>query len=754
MSKADTASEFIESLPIFISEAAEQLEAMEALLLEIEESPSDTELLNSLFRCAHTVKGSAGLFGLNRVVEFTHHVETLLDKMREGHIVFTPAIGTLLLECNDQIKYLVGLGFDEESVITSQQDHRQGLVSQLKALTSAPSDVEKPRPDPLAVEAGPPEKLWTISAQFGPETFRSGMDPLSVCQYLQTMGTQVSVQWNTDAVPALNELVHDTCYTSFVLELQSAVKRPELEDAFSFVEDDCKYQITERETQHTQLKRSIEDFPEVPRLGDMLVSIGALTRSEVDDALESQAQGGSDAHHKSKLGALLVEQTRVNPDLVNVALGKQQKIRDKQTGDEGRFIRVQADRLDTVINLLGELVIAGAGTGAALGSFENKDETSVETLVETLTEFNQNMNRLIEEIRNSTLALRMVPIGDTFTRFKRVVRDTASSLGKEVDFVIAGGETELDKSMVEKIADPLMHLVRNSLDHGLEPPQERVDKGKSQTGHLQLSARHEAGAILIRIEDDGRGINRDRVLQRAWDKGLVERGVTPSDDAINMLIFEPGFSTAEQVTNLSGRGVGMDVVRSNIEALRGTLKLESDPGRGLRVDIRLPLTLAIIDGFLVGVGESKYVLPLESVVEVIESGRDTATFDASGRHCVELREAVLPVVRLSDLYDIEPDPESRGSIVVVQSSVGLYGVEVDTLYGQHQTVIKPLGQLFKTLRGISGSAILGSGVVALIIDVTTLGQLTAGQAHSATQSPAGVRQIRNLEPQSTLGEPA
>jgi len=319
-----------------------------------------------------------------------------------------------------------------------------------------------------------------------------------------------------------------------------------------------------------------------------------------------------------------------------------------------------------------------------------------------------------------------VPVGETFNRFRRVVRDTASSLGKEVNFEIVGGEAELDKSMVEKIADPLMHLVRNSLDHGLETPQERTASGKTAAGRLTLSAKHETGAILIRIEDDGRGINRERVLQRAWNKGLVEQGVTPSDDVINMLIFEPGFSTAEQVTNLSGRGVGMDVVRRNIEALRGSLRLNNSPGKGLQVDIRLPLTLAIIDGFMVGVGKSKFVLPLESVVEVIEAADKDTKVDSGGRHCMELRGQVLPVVRLRSLYAVESSLPERVSVVVVQTTRGKYGIEVEVLMGQQQTVIKPLGRLFKTLRGISGSSILGSGEVALILDVGSLGDLVTG----------------------------
>jgi two-component system chemotaxis sensor kinase CheA len=472
------------------------------------------------------------------------------------------------------------------------------------------------------------------------------------------------------------------------------------------------------------MARAIEEMPETPRLGDMLVQVGAVSQDKLDQVLSTQQQSRAmPAVGKPKIGDLLESQAGVAPEVVAAALGKQQKIRENAPSEE-RYIRVQADRLDAVINLLGELVIAGAG--ATLLARETHDAGLIEA--------NLYMNGLIEEIRNGTLGLRMVPVGETFSRFRRVVRDTASSLGKEVNFEIVGGDAELDKSMVEKIADPLMHLVRNSLDHGLEPPQERIAAGKPPSGKLILSAQHETGAILIRIEDDGRGINRERVLQRAWNRGLVEQGVIPSDDAINMLIFEPGFSTAEQVTNLSGRGVGMDVVRRNIEALRGSLRLSSNPGKGLQVDIRLPLTLAIIDGFLVGVGKSKFVLPLEAVVEVIEAGSDKVKVDKTGRHCLELRGAVLPVVRLRTLYSVESSHADRVSVVVVHSTRGQYGIEVEVLLGQQQTVIKPLGRLFKTLRGISGSSILGSGEVALILDVNSLGALVTG-AETASASP-------------------
>ena len=726
-SSIDSDQDFIAAaMPAFISEAGEQIEAIEMLLLELEEQPNNRELLDSLFRCAHTVKGSAGIFGLNRVVEFTHHVETLLDKMRDGHIALTPDISSLLLKCNDQIKFLVDTATDEGADTAELKEQRADLVTQLQTLTEGATSTSdgssaSAQQTFASADVAPQDaalRTWSISARFGSDTFRNGMDPLSIARYLGTLGHVISMRCGSDTVPTLLNLDPESCYISFFMDLATVKGREDIEGAFSFAADDCELAVVAPETPGQKLARAIDAMPETPRLGEMLVQVGAVTQDKLDQVLSSQQKTAGMPHvAQTKIGDLLETQAGVPPEAVAAALGKQQKIRDNAPSED-RYIRVQADRLDAVINLLGELVIAGAGATMLAREARNT----------SLTEANLHMNSLIEEIRNGTLGLRMVPVGETFNRFRRVVRDTASSLGKEVNFEIVGGDAELDKSMVEKIADPLMHLVRNSLDHGLETPQERTASGKPAAGKLTLSAKHETGAILIRIEDDGRGINRDRVLQRAWNKGLVEQGVTPSDDAINMLIFEPGFSTAEQVTNLSGRGVGMDVVRRNIEALRGSLRLNSNPGKGLQVDIRLPLTLAIIDGFMVSVGKSKFVLPLESVVEVIEAADRDTKVDAAGRHCLELRGQVLPVVRLRSLYSVESTLPERVSVVVVSSTRGQYGIEVEVLMGQQQTVIKPLGRLFKTLRGISGSSILGSGEVALILDVGSLGELVTGQA--------------------------
>lgn len=713
-----------EALPAFLSEAEEQVQTLEALLLQLEDQPGDAELLNALFRCAHTVKGSAGLFGLDAVVAFTHHVETLLQRLREGQVALTPALSTLLLRCNDQIRALVAEAAGQADTDPAAHDARRAERATLVAALQAAAGVA-PGPEPsTAPDAGAPSaaalRPWHVSVAFGTEVFRNGMDPLTVLNYVRSLGEMPHLVCDVDGVPALDHLDPESCHLGFLFSLLTEASRAQIEDAFSFVREDCQLHVLSPGATTAQFADLIDAMPGNPRLGEILVAAGAISPAQLQQGLRSQ-QAAAAQGEPALLGALLTEQTGLAPQVVDAALRKQREQRRAEPAapaaatEDQRFIRVQAHRLDAVINLLGELVIAGAG--AELLARQSGQRP--------LMEANGQISRLIEEIRNGTLQLRMVPIGETFARFRRVVRDTAAELGKQVQLDIVGGDTELDKSVVERIADPLMHLVRNGLDHGLETPEEREAAGKPAQGRLTLSAHHEAGSIVIRITDDGRGIHRRKVLARAWERGLVEPGVVPDDDAILRLIFEPGFSTAAAVTNLSGRGVGMDVVRSNIEALRGSVLLESVEGQGASIEIRLPLTLAIIDGFLVGVGSSRFIFPLDAVVEVIEGRADDAVLGERGRGIVELRGQALPVVSLRRLYGIDGPPAARGSIVVLKAGHNRYGVLVDALLGQHQTVIKPLGRLLRSLRGMAGSSILGNGDVALIFDVAALGQLAA-----------------------------
>ncbi len=705
-----------EALPAFIGEAREQIASLEQLLLQLEDAPGDRELLDALFRCAHTVKGSAGIFGLERIVEFMHHVETLLDGLRAGRIALDPSLNTLLLECNDHaLRLIEAAGGGEDA---AGDDRRDVLVAQLRAAIAA---APVPVPTPAAArgtatgEAGNEAARsgrWHISVRFGPDTFRNGMDPAAILAYLGKLGSVAAIRCDVDAVPALDSLDPETCHMGFEVAFDSAASRDEIEEAFSFVREDARLHLIEPGADPQVLIDLIDSMPDTPRLGEILVAVGAISRAQLDEGLAEQRRSAGSGAEVPRLGDLLHEHAGVARPVIEAASDKQQlqRRRDGPVAEEPRLIRVQADRLDAVINLVGELVIASAGASLLAG------QNGPAALIEA----NAHIGRLVEDIRNGALQLRMVPIGETFARFRRVVRDTAAQLGKDVVLDISGGDTELDKSMVERIADPLMHLVRNALDHGLETPADRLAAGKPGQGRLTLSACHESGAVLIRIRDDGRGIRRRKVLERAWERGLLENGVVPADDAVLKLIFEPGFSTAEQVTNLSGRGVGMDVVRRNIEALRGTVSITSVEGEGSTIDIRLPLTLAIIDGFLVGVDASRFILPLESVVEVIENRGLSGDIDEQGLGCMELRGRVLPVVNLRAVFGFEGRLPPRGSVVVVRCGAGSFGILVDQLLGQHQTVIKPLSRIFRGLRGVSGSSILGNGDVALILEVNTL----------------------------------
>ena len=669
MSAADLTDDLVaQLLPAFISEANEQVAAIEDLLLQLEGDPGNRELLGALFRCAHTVKGSAGMFGLDRVVGFTHHVESLLDLLREGELTLTPEIGTLLLKSNDVIRELVAAAQEPDTAEAAQA--RDALVQRLRAAAGAAASAAAsatPTASPVPVPAAG-ERHFHIDVRFGTDTFRHGMDPMAILRYVGGLGRLDGLSFDRDQVPPLASLDPESCHLAYRFDLHSAGGPEQIDHAFAFVRDDCELQVSEQRLQPPQVAQDAA-LPAVPL---------------------PQAAAAAAPARPREAGA--------------------------GVADDGGFIRVHANRLDEVINLLGELVVAGAGASML----------ARQTRQRSLIEANQQITRLIEGIRNSTLKLRMVPIGETFARFRRVVRDTAAELGKDVALELVGGDTELDKAVVERIADPLMHLVRNALDHGLETPEQRLAAGKPAQGRLTLSACHESGSILIRIVDDGRGIQRDKVLQRAWQRGLLEQGVVPPDDEIVNLIFAPGFSTAETVTKLSGRGVGMDVVRSNIEQLRGSVVIGSEPGQGSCIEIRLPLTLAIIDGFLVGVGASRFIFPLDAVVEVIAGNAGQAALDAQGRGCVDLRGQLLPVVDLRRLYALDAAAVDRGSVVVVRSGARRFGVLVDSLLGQHQTVIKPLGRLLGSLRGISGSSILGTGEVALIVDIDALGQLASG----------------------------
>jgi len=588
----------------------------------------------------------------------------------------------LLLSSRDQMEALLG---DVNSPTGDPELHKvsQSLSAELRALLGAPVEAA---PHDTSAEpangASGSERLWRVWVQFGNDAMRNGLDPASFLRYMATQGHVRSVKLLTSSVPELQALDAEDCHLGFEVEYETASEREAIVSVFDFAMDDCELQV--------ELLSSTDAQATDLATGTSEAGVVHLQDGQVDNAAD------------------LVQEAQ--PAERRAGNGDRRKSGRDRRSDETRFVRVQADKLDSLIDLVGELVIASSG--AQLVAQQEGSSTFAEAALRIRT--------LVESARDGALALRMVPIGETFARFHRVVRDVSKQLGKQVDLQITGADTELDKSMVEVIADPLMHLVRNSLDHGLETTQERIAAGKPERGVIALHAYHEGGQVMIEVTDDGRGLNRDRILKKAIERGLVRTDQVLSDHEIDQLICAPGFSTADQVTDISGRGVGMDVVKRSIESLRGQMQLASEWGRGTTTQIRLPLTLAIIDGFLTSVGGTYYVLPMEIVSECIDVPPECGQSPGIGVGYFNLRGEVLPYFDIALLHNAPPALHGRRSLVVARDGNTRIGLIVDKLHGEYQTVIKPLSSLFRHLRAIAGSTILGSGDVALVLDVPAL----------------------------------
>ncbi|GCL63650.1 chemotaxis protein CheA [Pseudaquabacterium pictum] len=703
----------------FLDEAADMLQQFEQALLVMETDPADAENLNAAFRAAHTIKGTAGLFGCDAVVLFTHEVETLLEGLRSGTLAVTEAISAALLEGLDQMAALLD---EVRSGDTSPAvaERSQVLGARLRQLYGAPAAPVAAAAAVKPAAAAPASAgAWHLSLRFGPDALRNGLDPLAFIRYLGSLGSITGCAVVAD-VPALTDLDAETCHLGFELGLQSGASADEIAQVFEFAAEDCSVQILPPGADGSAFEQLLDlrcqgDGAATESLLALWAALG-VGMGTVQTEAEAPAEAGA-----APAGP-------ATPAPAAPPAPERRSGRDRRGPAEARFVKVRADKLDHLIDLIGELVIAGSGAQMVA----NQEGSAV------FLEATQRVSELVQATRDGALALRMVPVGETFSRFQRVVRDTSKQLGKEIEFVVTGGDTELDKSMVELIADPLMHLVRNSLDHGIELPVEREAAGKPATGRLGIDACHEGGSIVITVSDDGRGLRRERILAKAIERGLLPEGATPSDSEVWQLIFAPGFSTADKVTDLSGRGVGMDVVKRNIEALRGQIALSSTEGQGTRTQIRLPLTLAMIDGFLTLVGGVHYVLPLSVVSECIAVPPECEA--APGRTCgtFDLRGEVLPYIDLALFYgsvataagDAEPQ---RRSLVVVRDGAVRVGLVVDRLLGEHQTVIKPLAGIFRHLQALAGSTILGSGDVALVLDMQGL-MAGALQAQQPTRS--------------------
>lgn len=671
-------SEFYE---VFFEECIEGLAVMESGLLNLDAGAADVEEINTIFRAAHSIKGGSATFDFKEIALFTHVMETLLDEMRSGTRVVTVPSVNLLLESVDCLREMIDATQAEKSVDSPRVAELQKKLEVMLAEDASASAGE----DGEAATCG-----WAIEFSPGKQLPSSGEKQPDVFGALTQLGELKLVFDSSEATAGEKESV----YQKWNATLTGEITKNELEDVFAWLGDDCKVTI-----------KSLDD-------GKNQVDVG-----NAQEEGKAVAETAPEKNSEPTLTPTTPVEAKVSPDAAKKTPEKKAKqAKRKGSGAPERgSIRVGIDKIDDLINLVGELVI----TQSMLGRFgEEFDMSQLEELRDGLNQLERNSR----ELQETAMQIRMLPISSSFNRFPRLVRDLSGKLGKKVELKIVGENTELDKTVLEKIGDPLVHLVRNSLDHGLETPDIRRAAGKPETGILGLKAYHEGGSIVIEVTDDGAGLNRDRILKKAIDQGLVDPDSIPDDDEINNLIFKAGFSTAEVVSDVSGRGVGMDVVRRNINDLGGQVYVTSEVGKGSTLTIRLPLTLAIIDGQLVRVGEEYYVIPMLAIDESLQINPDMVNRYAGKADLYKLRDEYIPILSLHDVFGI---PSAKGELeaglmVVVQSDRRRVGLFVDELQGQQQVVIKSLEKNFRKTEGFSGATILGDGKVALILDAAGL----------------------------------
>ena len=724
-----------DALPTFFAEAAELLREMETDLLACTTGKVTDDDVNRIFRGAHTLKGSAGLFGLDFIVEFVHEVEAILDRVRLGKVTLDSQLASVLLECKDHIDGLLGCAMNAQAAPDADMLARGARL--LGALGAPPTHsgsgvtagAARAAASATGVDStqagGSANTAWHVSLRFGPDVLVAGMDPVGFLRYLATFGQIRGMVVLEDALPEAADLDPQKCYVGFEFALQTDASREKIEGAFEFVRDDSTLRLVPPGSApsayfETLRAAGLHDT----RSAEILTQCGSLTAADVEAVLRpaaaeapvaASAPATASAHAAASAPAAATAPTAAPsaaaaPNTPAATAGN----RDNQT------IRIDAAKLDSLITRIGELITASASANLIARRSGNRE----------IEECVANVSALVEEIREGSLQLRMVKIGGTFNRFRRVVHDVSRELGKEIELQISGEDTELDKTVVERIADPLTHLVRNAIDHGIEAADIRVGRGKNPAGSIKLNAYHDSGTIVIEVSDDGGGLKRERILAKALERGLIDASHKPTDTELFNLVFEPGFSTAEKVTNLSGRGVGMDVVKRNITALRGAVSIKSTEGAGTTVMVRLPLTLAIINGFQISVADSIFVLPLDSIEECVEYS------SSDGHDYTSLRGEVLPFIRLHTLFGSTAPPARRQSIVVVRHAGKRAGIVVDALLGEFQTVIKPLGKIFSQVECVSGSSILGTGDVALILDVPAVVERAIQRAQVGSQQKA------------------
>ena len=674
---------------VFFEESFEGLDIMETGLMDLDLGAADAEEINNIFRAAHSIKGGAGTFGFMDVSSFTHVMETLLDEMRDGSREVTRKAVDLLLVSVDCLREMLSATDAGEEI---DQDRKNVLQKDLEAMLANGAESSE-SPDQATEESATGEtsgiSVWKITFAPHPDLFKTGNDPVRMFRELELLGDLTSTV-DISKLPPFSDFDPEESYMTWEIELRGECSEADIEEVFSWVDEECDLTIA-------KLEGTKVDPAQV----------------EPEEAIEAPKQE-------------VVAKVEPEKDSPKPAAAKKAA---KKAGNESSSIRVGTDKIDTLINMVGELVI----TQSMLSQIgENFKEDDLERLRDGIDELERNTRELQENV----MQIRMLPISFSFNRFPRLVRDLASKLGKNIELKMSGEQTELDKTVMEKIGDPMVHLVRNSLDHGIEMPDVRKAAGKPEVGTLQLNAFHQGGNIVIEIVDDGAGLNKERILSKARENGLVGEDEELPDEKIHELIFAPGFSTATEVSDVSGRGVGMDVVMRNIRDLGGVVEIKSEEGVGSTFTVRLPLTLAILDGQLIRVGEHVYIIPLISIIESLQIESGNCNSVAGKAELYQLREEYISVMRLHKLFGIAPDSTDlgKGLLVVAESEGQKVGLFVDDLMAQQQVVIKSLETNYQKVDGISGATILGDGTVAMILDLPGLVALSQRKPVTKSQT--------------------
>jgi len=682
----------------FLEESDEGLDVLESGLLSLDSGTADDDVIHAVFRAAHSIKGGAGTFGLMEIADFTHIMETLLDEMRDGRREIRQTDINVLLTSVDVLREMLEAAADDvspsmERTLEVKKDLEDALNDNGAASASVDEDKAETESSEPTLNGEMTEEVggfkgWKIFFKPMEHMLRTGNDTVRIIRELDELGA-MELTVDTADLPDYEHFDPELSYLSWQIKLIGDVDKSQIEEIFEWVDEDCELTI-ELLSGPEKVEPETDEF-EVPE--------AEIIEEPKEDTPED-----------------IVTPTPVEKEKVVAAAANLERRKEKRkSSGEGGSIRVGTDKVDSLINMVGELVI----TQSMLSQMG--DEFSMERL-EALREGLAQLERNTRELQESVMRIRMLPISFSFQRFPRLVHDLSQKMDKKIELKLTGEQTELDKTVMEKIGDPLVHLVRNSLDHGIESPAQRLAAGKSEVGRIQLNAYHQGGYIVIEISDDGAGLPKDKLLKKAINQGLATEHDNLSDEKIYDLIFQPGFSTAEQVSDISGRGVGMDVVRRNIKELGGNVEVSTEPGKGTRFTIRLPLTLAILDGQLVKVGNEIYIIPLVSIIESIEIEAEKISSIAGGNEVYQLREEYLPLIHLDQVFRMEPrELRLQDSLmIVVEGDNGKVGIVVDDLLSQQQVVIKSLESNYKRVEGISGATILGDGTVALILDMAGL----------------------------------